>query len=204
MSCCCTTVETGSVKVRGCFWPVPCRTPVVARFRAQQSPSRPSCVRPARKNTTQVVERCGEFKYVANPGISFLLPCCDVPSNPISMRLQQIEVSCEVKTKDNVFTHMKVCAHMIAREGGMGHFPHATRERPRRTATHSRLLSSPPPSPISPATLSPLAPLAAGVHPVPDCEAGQLDLFGLLPSHQPALADRGVRVRCGALDGAQD
>merc|ERR1719424_496348 len=68
MACCCTTVETGSVKI---------------------------------------VERCGEFKYIANPGISFL-PCCDVPSNPVSMRLQQIEVGCEVKTKDNVFTHMKV------------------------------------------------------------------------------------------------
>merc|ERR1719453_2929940 len=56
----------------------------------------------------KIVERCGEFKYIANPGISCIVPCCDVPSPPISMRLQQIEVGCEVKTKDNVFTHMKV------------------------------------------------------------------------------------------------
>merc|ERR1719267_416901 len=37
-----------------------------------------------------------------------MILCIDVPSNPISMRLQQIEVSCETKTKDNVFTQMKV------------------------------------------------------------------------------------------------
>lgn len=37
-----------------------------------------------------------------------LAPCCDVPSSPISLRLQQIEIGCETKTKDNVFTHIKV------------------------------------------------------------------------------------------------
>ena len=68
-SLCCTTVETGSVKV---------------------------------------VERCGKFTDIANPGLRCLIPCVDVPSNPVSMRLQQIEVGCEVKTKDNVFTQMKV------------------------------------------------------------------------------------------------
>lgn len=56
----------------------------------------------------QIVERCGAFKYIAGPGINFMLPCLDIPTRPISMRLQQIEVACEVKTKDNVFTHMKV------------------------------------------------------------------------------------------------
>ena len=56
----------------------------------------------------QIIERCGEYNSIANPGITFMVPCCDAPSHPISMRLQQIEVSCEVKTKDNVFTHMKV------------------------------------------------------------------------------------------------
>jgi len=69
MSCCCTTVETGTVKI---------------------------------------VERCGKFSTILNPGLSIIVPCIDVPTNPISMRLQQIEVSCETKTKDNVFTQMKV------------------------------------------------------------------------------------------------
>jgi len=66
---CCTTVETGSVKI---------------------------------------IERCGKFTTIAQPGLSFMIPCCDVPTSAISMRLQQIEVGCETKTKDNVFTHMKV------------------------------------------------------------------------------------------------
>merc|ERR1719230_2536490 len=69
MSCCCTTVETGSVKI---------------------------------------VERCGKFNGILMPGLNWIMPCLDVPSNPISTRLRQIEVSCETKTKDNVFTQMKV------------------------------------------------------------------------------------------------
>ncbi len=54
------------------------------------------------------MERCGRFNAILNPGLNFITPCFDLPSNPISMRLQQIEVACETKTKDNVFTQMKV------------------------------------------------------------------------------------------------
>ena len=56
----------------------------------------------------QIVERCGRFSAILNPGLAILIPCIDLPSAAISMRLQQIEVACETKTKDNVFTHMKV------------------------------------------------------------------------------------------------
>ena len=59
----------------------------------------------------QIIERCGKFTTIAQPGLSFMVPCCDVPTSAISMRLQQIEVGCETKTKDNVFTHMKARIH---------------------------------------------------------------------------------------------
>ena len=65
-------------------------------------------VRIVSQSEKHVVERFGRLRTVLGPGINFMLPCLDIPTRPISMRLQQIEVACEVKTKDNVFTHMKV------------------------------------------------------------------------------------------------
>jgi len=94
MSCCCTTVETGSVKI---------------------------------------LERCGAFTGILQPGLNFIVPCIDVPSNPISMRLQQIEVSCETKTKDNVFTQMKVSIQFqIVKEDDKIHASYYRLSNPRK------------------------------------------------------------------------
>jgi len=67
-----------------------------------------SCCTTVDQGTVKVLERCGKYTSILQPGFSCLVPCCDIPSMPISMRLQQLEVSCETKTKDNVFTHIKV------------------------------------------------------------------------------------------------
>jgi len=58
--------------------------------------------------TKRLVERCGKFSHITNPGLSFLICCIDSASEPLSMRLMQLEVACETKTKDNVFTMVKV------------------------------------------------------------------------------------------------
>ena len=58
--------------------------------------------------SVRMVERCGLFTRIARPGIECMVCCVDNASGPLSMRLQQLEVACEVKTKDNVFTHIKV------------------------------------------------------------------------------------------------
>ena len=49
-----------------------------------------------------VIEKCGKFDHIAKPGLQFLIPCVQAVSGTISMRLQQMEVSCETKSKDNV------------------------------------------------------------------------------------------------------
>jgi len=50
-----------------------------------------------------VVERCGKFSHIAHPGMNFVCwPFCHV-SNLLSLRLQQLSIRCETKTKDNVF-----------------------------------------------------------------------------------------------------
>eukprot|EP00775_Hariotina_reticulata_P007739 gene7739-7938_t len=46
------------------------------------------------------VERCGKFDRVAQPG--------DVVAGKLSLRVQQLDVSCETKTKDNVFVTIVV------------------------------------------------------------------------------------------------
>lgn len=58
--------------------------------------------------TVQMIERFGAFQRIANPGLSCLVPCVNSVAGTISMRLQQMEVSCETKTKDNVFVTIKV------------------------------------------------------------------------------------------------
>jgi len=67
-----------------------------------------TCCTTVETGSVKIVERCGRFNGILSPGFSFLVPCVDIPTSPISMRLQQIEIGCETKTKDNVFTHMKV------------------------------------------------------------------------------------------------
>lgn len=112
MACCCTTVDTGSVKVsevwHACNDCRPRRSFLRSRALSFLPSLPPACDAYLLDFFFQIVERCGAFKYIAGPGINFMLPCLDIPTRPISMRLQQIEVACEVKTKDNVFTHMKV------------------------------------------------------------------------------------------------
>ena len=57
----------------------------------------------------KIVEQCGKFSAVAYPGFNCVLPClCNCVNGSLSMRLQQIEVSCDTKTKDNVFVNIKV------------------------------------------------------------------------------------------------
>ena len=57
----------------------------------------------------RVVENFGKFERVAFPGLHFVFPClCQNAKPPLSMRLQQIEVYCETKTKENVFVNIKI------------------------------------------------------------------------------------------------
>jgi regulator of protease activity HflC (stomatin/prohibitin superfamily) len=58
--------------------------------------------------TVNVHERFGAFVGILRPGFSCLVPCIDGVSENITMRLQQMEITCEAKTKDNVFCTIKV------------------------------------------------------------------------------------------------
>lgn len=58
--------------------------------------------------SVNIVEFFGAFSKIASPGLTCLIPCVQTNAGTLSLRLQQIEVTCETKTKDNVFVAIKV------------------------------------------------------------------------------------------------
>jgi hypothetical protein len=63
-----------------------------------------------------VVERFGKFKKVARPGLNTKVPFIETTSKPVSLRVQQLEVNIESKTKDNVFVTVPVAVQYVVEE----------------------------------------------------------------------------------------
>jgi len=55
-----------------------------------------------------VIQRMGKFLRVANAGINFKLPWLDQIAGRIDLRVQQLALDVETKTKDNVFVKIPV------------------------------------------------------------------------------------------------
>jgi len=98
-----------------CFLPP---TPSISRPPAQHSADQTRhhagctmsccCFVITKQGTVNLIERFGAFKNISRPGLTCLVPCCDCVGGSVSMRLTQLEVACETKTKDNVFVTIKV------------------------------------------------------------------------------------------------
>jgi len=61
-----------------------------------------------KQQTAVIVERFGRFHSIRYPGLQMKLPFIDRKSRPINLRIQQLDVNVETKTKDDVFVHLKV------------------------------------------------------------------------------------------------
>ena len=182
-------------------------TQVQHSARRSPSPPLPTCFQvcyPVCTETGNVrmVERCGAFTHIMQPGLSFLICCVDEASNHVSMRLQQIKVTCETKTKDNVFTNIEVrlvlgarrpCAPHRSPRGGSGQRRRASQSqaRPPRTQAGVAFYSS---RGLLYRALPPIVSRLAGVHPVPDQKGGGGDAQCLLPPLRSPPPDPGVRV----------
>jgi regulator of protease activity HflC (stomatin/prohibitin superfamily) len=67
--------------------------------------------------TVTLIVQFGKFTKIAQPGLNVVIPCfCEFPAATVSMRLQQMEVSCETKTKDNVFVLIRVAVQYQVNE----------------------------------------------------------------------------------------
>ncbi|MAT53388.1 MAG: SPFH domain-containing protein [Saprospirales bacterium] len=61
-----------------------------------------------KQQTAAVVQRFGKFHSIRHPGLHFKLPVIDTIAGKINLKIQQLDVHVETKTKDNVFVGMKV------------------------------------------------------------------------------------------------
>lgn len=61
-----------------------------------------------KQQTAAVVERFGKFIGVRNSGLQFKIPVVDKISGRINLKIQQLDVVVETKTKDDVFVRLKI------------------------------------------------------------------------------------------------
>ena len=61
-----------------------------------------------------VVERLGKFNRVIGPGLNFVIPIIEGVAGRESIRVRQLDVPVETKTKDNVFVNLGVSVQFIA------------------------------------------------------------------------------------------
>lgn len=60
------------------------------------------------QQTAALVERFGKFKRVGNAGLNMKVPLIDKIAGRVNLRVQQLDVRVETKTKDNVFVFVVV------------------------------------------------------------------------------------------------
>jgi regulator of protease activity HflC (stomatin/prohibitin superfamily) len=66
------------------------------------------------QQTKEIIERLGRFRRLANPGLNFKWPIIDKRVWKVDLRVQQLVVTVETKTKDNVFLKVPVAVQYRA------------------------------------------------------------------------------------------
>ena len=61
-----------------------------------------------KQQTAAIVERFGKFLSIRNSGLQFKIPVFDRIAGRINLKIQQLDVMVETKTKDDVFVRLKI------------------------------------------------------------------------------------------------
>ncbi|MAN58282.1 MAG: SPFH domain-containing protein [Flavobacteriaceae bacterium] len=61
-----------------------------------------------RQQTAAIIERFGKFQSIRNSGLQFKIPVFDRIAGRINLKIQQLDVIVETKTKDDVFVRLKI------------------------------------------------------------------------------------------------
>ena len=61
-----------------------------------------------KQQTSAIIERFGKFIAIRRPGLHFKIPIIDKIAGRVSLRILQLDVIVETKTKDDVFVKLKV------------------------------------------------------------------------------------------------
>lgn len=71
-----------------------------------------STVKVVQEKNAKVVQRLGSFSRILHPGINFCVPFLERIAGSLNLKVQQLDVHIETKTKDNVFVKMQVSVHV--------------------------------------------------------------------------------------------
>ena len=66
------------------------------------------CLQCVRTNEVGIVEDLGQFRKLIDPGLHFICWPLTAVAGRLTLRIQQLDVICETKTKDNVFVQVAV------------------------------------------------------------------------------------------------
>lgn len=70
-----------------------------------------------KQQTAAIIERFGKFHSIRQSGLHFKIPLVDKISGKLSLKIQQLDVIVETKTKDDVFVKLKVSVqYMVIKE----------------------------------------------------------------------------------------
>lgn len=70
-----------------------------------------------KQQTAVIIERFGKFLSIRNSGLQFKIPLIDRIAGIVNLKIQQLDVIIETKTKDNVFVKLKVSVQfMVVKE----------------------------------------------------------------------------------------
>jgi regulator of protease activity HflC (stomatin/prohibitin superfamily) len=69
-----------------------------------------------KQQSMAILERLGRFSSIRGPGLHFKVPFIDKVSGKMSLKVRQLDVNVETKTKDNVFVKLKVGVQYVVGE----------------------------------------------------------------------------------------
>lgn len=76
----------------------------------------PGTIFTVQQQTAVIVQRFGKFARIYRAGLNFKIPLVEQIAGRVNLRLQQLDVEIETKTKDNVFVRMTVSVQYLIRE----------------------------------------------------------------------------------------
>ncbi len=69
-----------------------------------------------KQQTSAVIERFGKYQSIRGAGLQLKIPIVDKVAGKLSLRIQQLDVIVETKTKDDVFVHLKISVQFVIRK----------------------------------------------------------------------------------------
>jgi len=69
-----------------------------------------------KQQTSVIIERFGKYQSIRQSGLNLKIPLVDRIAGRISLKVQQLDVIVETKTKDDVFVHLKISVQFLIRK----------------------------------------------------------------------------------------